>query len=79
MLSKQHCPHTGIVNFFAKSEPYVSVGSIVCAGTAGKTCHWRLYDATRAISGIADDMAAAELRLTSVYRRNREADAQTHA
>lgn len=68
MLSKQHCPHTGVVNFFTAADPYSSIGSIIKAGKAPEF-HWRFYDAARTISGIAGDMKTAERRLKDQIRR----------
>ena len=67
MLSKQLCPHTGIVNFFTRTDPFVSVGSIIKAGERAEKYHWRLYDAARTISGVATDMRSAEERLKQHY------------
>lgn len=80
MLSKQRCPHTGIVNYFSAKDPFISIGSIIEAGApqgprAGQDqdqqpggYHWRYYDAVQTVSGIATDMAEAEQRLKSQYR-----------
>jgi hypothetical protein len=69
MLSKQRCPHTGIVNFFSKTDPFVSIGSIIEAGARRDEYHWRVYDALCTVSGIAADMAEAEQRIKSQLRR----------
>lgn len=69
MLSKQRCPHTGIVNYFTKTDPFVSAGSIIRQGDRDEVYHWRWYGATQTISGIAKDMTAAEERLHNAYRR----------
>lgn len=66
-LSKQLCPHTGIVNYFSKADPYISVGSIAEAKSQAEY-HWRIYSASRTISGIAADMKTAEQRLKTRYR-----------
>lgn len=68
MLCKQRCPHTGVVNFFTKTDPFISVGSIIETGRKRGEYHWRLYDAARTISGIAADMAEAERRLKTQFR-----------
>ena len=73
MLSKQHCPHTGVVNYFTETDPYVSVGSIIKAGTE-REFHWRYYAAARTISGIASDMKTAERRLKAQIRQASPAD-----
>jgi hypothetical protein len=65
-LSKQRCPHTGIVNYFSSSDPFISVASITQANSrkqAREEFHWRIYAAKQAISGIAGDMQTAEQRL----------------
>ncbi len=67
MLCKR-CPHTGVVNFFTKTDPFVAIGLIVEAGRKRDEYHWRVYDAARTISGIAADMAEAERRLKSQLR-----------
>ena len=69
MLSKQQCPHTGIVNYFTRTDPFVSAGSIIKHGDRDGEYHWRWYDAARTISGIAKDMHSAEERLKRAYRR----------
>ncbi len=68
MLSKQRCPHTGIVNYFACSEPFFAVGSITAARRQSGEFHWRVYDAAKIISGIAKDMRSAEQRLEQELR-----------
>lgn len=68
MLSKQQCPHTGIVNFFTRTDPFVSVGSIIRHGAHGGEYLWRWYDAACTISGIAKDMRSAEERVIGQYR-----------
>lgn len=69
MLSKQRCPHTGVVNFFSNTDPFVSVGSIISAGSKQRGYHWRVYDAACTVSGIAEDMAEAEQRIKSQIRK----------
>ena len=67
MLSKQQCPHTGIVNFFTRTDPLMSVGSIIKRGERDGVYHWRWYDAARTITGIAKDMHSAEEGLRQAY------------
>jgi hypothetical protein len=69
MLSKQRCPHTGVVNFFSATDPFVAIGSIIKAGRTPSEFHWRVYDAVNAVSGIATDMAEAERRIKSQIRQ----------
>ena len=68
MLSKQRCPHTGIVNYFAASEPFFALGSIASGKYSADEYHWRVYDAAKVISGIAKDMRSAEQRLERELR-----------
>ena len=67
MVSKHHCPHTGVVNFFSETDPFMSIGSIVRAG-ASTEFHWRFYAAAQTIAGIASDMKTAERRLKDQIR-----------
>ena len=67
MVSKQHCPHTGVVNYFSETDPFISIGSIVRAG-GGQEFHWRFYAAAQTIAGIANDMKTAERRLKKQIR-----------
>ena len=69
MVSKHHCPHTGVVNYFTKADPHLSIGSITRANAADEF-HWRYYAAARTISGIANDMRTAERRLKEQIRRS---------
>jgi hypothetical protein len=55
------------VNYFTKADPFVSVGSVMKAGSPAEY-QWRWYDAVRTISGIAADMQSAEQRIKSQYR-----------
>lgn len=71
MLSKQRCPHTGIVNYFARTEPFFAVGSITEANHNTGSYYWRVYNAAKTISGIAEDMKSAEQKLVSEYRDQR--------
>lgn len=69
MLSKHHCPHTGVVNYFTASDPHLSIGSIIKVGAAHEF-HWRYYAAQRTICGIANDMRTAERRLKAQIRQS---------
>jgi hypothetical protein len=68
MLSVRHCPHTGVVNYFAAADPFMAIGSIVRAGS--QTCHWRCYVGQPSASGVAPDMRTAERRLVGIYRQS---------
>ena len=67
MLSSRHCPHTGIVNFFAHAEPLLAVGSVIKAGEPA-LYHWRYYLGERSAVGVAGDMRTAESRLMDSHR-----------
>jgi hypothetical protein len=69
MISKRHCPHTGIVNFFAAADPLLAIGS-VSAATSTPSYAWRCY-LDDPVGGTAPDMAAAEaeLRMAIACRR----------
>ena len=69
VLSKHRCPHTGIVNFFSETDPFVSVASIMKRADRDGVYCWRLYDASRTISGIAKDMRSAEERVRHAHKR----------
>jgi hypothetical protein len=66
MLSRRHCPHTGIVNFFAAADPFVAIGSVIKAGEPA-LYHWRYY-LGRAAVGVAADMRSAENHLLVRHR-----------
>ncbi len=72
MLSKR-CPHTGIINYYTKADPFVSIGSITRKDGREPEYHWRYYDAARRIAGITKDMSDAEQRLQRAYRRRESA------
>lgn len=72
MLSKHRCPHTGVINYFARSEPYFSIGSIMRSGDAEGGYCWRVYDARRTIAGIAADMKSAERNLRHEYEARKQ-------
>jgi hypothetical protein len=61
MISKRHCPHTGVVNFFASADPLIAIGS-VSETASSPTYAWRCY-LDDEIGGMAADMALAEAEL----------------
>jgi len=65
MLLAKQCPHTGVVNLFARAEPFLAIGSVVRADA--RSCHWRCY-LGQPVSGVAPDMHTAERRLVGRYR-----------
>ena len=60
MLLKHRCPHTGILNFFTDSDPFMSVGSIIAIGRGRYV--WRCHLMDRR-GGAATDAMSAESRL----------------
>jgi hypothetical protein len=67
MLSRRHCPHTGIVNFFADADPFMAIGSVIKAGEPA-LYHWRCYMGHLPAVGVASDMRTAEIHFFSHYR-----------
>ncbi len=67
MLSRRHCPHTGIVNFFAAADPFLAIGSVIKAGEPA-LYHWRYYLGQAASVGAAPDMRSAENHLLTRHR-----------
>ena len=68
MISKKHCPHTGVVNFFASSDPLIAVGSVSKATNA--QFDWRCY-LDDPVAGTAPDVAIAEAYLRQAIRSRR--------
>ena len=60
MLSKQRCPHTGLVNFFTDADPFMSVGSIIA--TAPSRYVWRSHLVGHHC-GVASDAMTAVVNL----------------
>ena len=60
MLSKQRCPHTGLVNFFTDVDPFLSVGSIIA--TAPSRYVWRCHLVDHRC-GVTSDPVSAEANL----------------
>ncbi|HEY7083828.1 MAG TPA: hypothetical protein VH519_03345 [Hyphomicrobiaceae bacterium] len=71
MITKRRCPHTGIVNFFSRSDPLLAVGSVSQA-TSPTHYVWRSYLDDRQ-SGVAADSAAAEAHLRDAIACRRDA------
>jgi hypothetical protein len=66
MLMARRCPHTGVVNVFVHTQPFLAIGSLVRADA--KTYHWRCYLGAPAC-GAAPDIETAERRLIGRYRQ----------
>jgi hypothetical protein len=74
MLSKRRCPHTGVVNFFFATDPYMAVGSVIKAGQSGYL--WRCYTDPCAATGAVDDLGTAERRVTELCRLTARRDGE---
>jgi hypothetical protein len=70
VISKRHCPQTGVVNFFTAADPLIAVGSISEAATSAHY-DWHCY-LDDPIAGTAADMAIAEARLKKAIASRRE-------
>ena len=70
MITTKRCPHTGVVNFFVRADPYLAVGS-VSQDANPRQFVWRCYlDGQGA--GIAHDLAIAEQNLRMAIARGRD-------
>ncbi len=69
MISKRYCPHTGVVNYFAVTNPFVAVGSVSKIGTQSHYA-WRCY-LDDPVSGTAPDVAIAETELKRAIANRR--------
>ena len=69
MISKKHCPHTGVVNFFASSDPLMAVGSVSKA-TNPAQYDWRCY-LDDPVAGSAPNMTIAEAFLRQAIESRR--------
>jgi hypothetical protein len=70
VITTKRCPHTGVVNFFVRADPYMAVGS-VSQDANPRQFVWRCYlDGQGA--GVADDSASAEAKLRRAIARGRE-------
>lgn len=69
MISKKHCPHTGVVNFFAASDPLMAIGSVSKA-TQPAQYDWRCY-LDDPVAGSAPDVAIAEAYLRQALESRR--------
>jgi hypothetical protein len=59
-VSKQLCPHTGILNFFTDIDPFMSVGSIIA--TAPSRYVWRCHLVDHRC-GVTANLVSAEANL----------------
>jgi hypothetical protein len=75
MISKRHCPHTGIVNFFASADPLIAIGS-VSEATGAPSYAWRCY-LDDPVGGIAPDIVVAEAELRAAIASRRRSPASS--
>ena len=69
VITTKRCPHTGVVNFFVRADPYLAVGS-VSQDANPQQFVWRCYlDGQGA--GVANDPAIAEANLRRAIDRGR--------
>ena len=67
MITKRRCPHTGIVNFFSKTDPLFPVGSVTQAAIPSSHV-WRCY-LDHQEAGVAADISVAEAHLKNAIAR----------
>jgi hypothetical protein len=69
VITSKRCPHTGVVNFFVRADPYLAVGSVSQEANPRQFV-WRCYlDGEGA--GVADNLAIAEANLRTAIARGR--------
>jgi hypothetical protein len=76
VISKQRCPFTGIVNFFASADPFIAIGSVSETVTPARYA-WRCYF-DDPVSGTAPDMAIAETELKRAIASRRHVAPSAH-
>jgi hypothetical protein len=69
VISKRHCPYTGVVNFFATADPFIAVGSVSETATPPHYA-WRCY-LDDPVGGTAPDLAIAEMALKKAIASRR--------
>ncbi len=69
MISKRHCPRTGVVNFFAAADPLLAIGSV--SETVNTPSYaWRCY-LDEPVGGTAPDIVVAEAELRAAIASRR--------
>lgn len=66
MLLSKRCPHTGLINFYARGEPFIAVGSVLEI-SGPRRFQWRCYVGREAATGSASDFFTAERDLLRRY------------
>jgi hypothetical protein len=67
VITKRRCPHTGVVNFYEKTEPLLAIGS-VSAGPDPAHYVWRTYSDEQE-AGVARNISIAEAHLRDAIAR----------
>jgi hypothetical protein len=70
MLTKRRCTATGAINFFARHEPYIAVGTII-AREAPEHYVWHFHGEAGPAAGLSRDCQSAEKAITDHYLRAR--------
>ena len=65
MIAKRRCPHTGIVNFYTKTDPLLAIGSVSAMPTQ---YIWRSYLKDQE-AGVAANLSLAEAHLKDAIAR----------
>lgn len=68
MLTKRHCTITGVINFYARNEPLIAVGSVIHRADSPPYI-WHYHGETRSASGTAVDLPAVERFLNENHRK----------
>ena len=67
MITKRSCPHTGVINFYERTEPLLALGSVTaCAEPAHFV--WRSYSDDQE-AGVSRDISIAEALLRNAISR----------
>jgi len=73
VITKRSCPHTGVINFYERTEPLLAIGS-VSASSEPALYIWRSYSDDQE-AGVTCDISIAEALLRNAITRARSAHA----
>jgi hypothetical protein len=76
MIIKRICPQTGIANFFAAADPFISIGSVATTKRAAQY-DWRCY-LDEPVAGTAREKATAETQLRQAIESRRRHERSRH-
>jgi hypothetical protein len=73
MLTKRRCTATGVINFFARHEPHIAVGTVI---PRSQPVHyvWHFHGETGPAAGLARDWQTAERAINERFREARQAE-----